>query len=48
MDPDERRFYMPDGRRLTAVRVAGFALELALQWIDSVGLFGLRLAPALD
>ena len=34
---------MPDGRRLTAVRVAGFGLEKAFGWVRSIGLFALQL-----
>ena len=42
MDPEQGNYYMLDRRRLTAVRVAGVALELAFEWVYKVGLFGLR------
>ena len=44
MDPDEHVFYMRDGRRLTSMRVAGLALELAFSWVRSgLGVFGVGL-----
>ena len=44
MDPDENKYFMPDKRRLTAVRVAGLALEKAFGWVHKIGLFALQLA----
>ena len=44
MDPEDGHYYTDDGKRLTRVRVAGLALELAFQWVHSVGLFALKLA----
>ena len=41
MDPSQHVHYMPDGRRLTAERVAGFALEVAFVCLVSYGLFDL-------
>ena len=43
MDPDTSPHYMRDKRRLTAERVAGFALEVAFKWAHALGLFGLQL-----
>ena len=44
MDPESGRFFTYDKKRLTRERVAGFALELAFQWLLSLGQFGLTLA----
>ena len=41
MDPDTRVMFMPDGRRLTPMRVAGFALELAFRVGHFLGLWEL-------
>lgn len=43
MNPEQHVFFMPDGRRLTAVRVAGLGLEKAFEWVHSIGLFALQL-----
>ena len=45
VDPSTRVLFMPDGRRLTAQRTAGFALEQAFKIARSGGLWSLNAAP---
>ena len=44
MDPSQRDLFMPDERRLTQIRAAGFALEASFVCVHTLGLYALTLA----